>query len=94
MSLPSIILKSGKVMDKNFLFAIDIDNEELIVSNSSTGSNDVNFIERIRRSENEMLFNAALTLKSITKLSNFDKNIFELMDKVCQMMYAKNKEIK
>ncbi len=81
-------------MDKNFLFAIDIDNEELIVSNSSTGSNDVNFIERIRRSENEMLFNAALTLKSITKLSNFDKNIFELMDKVCQMMYAKNKEIK
>lgn len=81
-------------MDKNFLFAIDIDNEELIVSNSTTGSNDVNFIERIRRSENEMLFNAALTLKSITKLSNFDKNIFELMDKVCQMMYAKNKEIK
>ena len=94
MSLPSIILKLGKVMDKNFLFAIDIDNEELIVSNSTTGSNDVNFIERIRRSENEMLFNAALTLKSITKLSNFDKNIFELMDKVCQMMYAKNKEIK
>jgi hypothetical protein len=81
-------------MDKNFLFAIDIDNEELIVSNSSTGSNEVNFIERIRRSENEMLFNAVLTLKSITKLSNFDKNIFELMDKVCQMMYAKNKEIK
>jgi hypothetical protein len=81
-------------MDKNFLFAIDIDNEELIVSNSSTGSNDVNFIERIRRSENEMLFNAVLTLKSITKLSNFDKNIFELMDKVCQMMYAKNKAIK
>jgi hypothetical protein len=81
-------------MDKNFLFAIDIDNEELIVSNSSTGSNEVNFIERIRRSENEMLFNAVLTLKSITKLSNFDKNIFELMDKVCQMMYAKNKAIK
>ena len=41
-----------------------------------------------------MLFNAALNLKIITKLSNFDKNIFELMDKVCQMMYAKNKEIK
>lgn len=79
-------------MNKNFLFAIDTNTEEVIVSNSSKGSNKVNFIERIKKSDNEMLFNAVLTLTSITKSPNFDAIIFKSMDKVCQIMYNNHKE--
>lgn len=79
-------------MNKVYLFAIDINTEEIIVSDSSKGSNKINFIERIKRRDNEMFFNAVLTLTSITKSSNFDEAIFEAMDKVCQMIYNKHKE--
>ncbi len=79
-------------MNNNLLFAININTEEVIVSDSSKGSNKVNFIERIKRSDNEMFFNAVITLTSITKSSNFDTAIFKSMDKVCQMMYNKYKK--
>ena len=73
------------------LFAIDLNTEEVIVSNSQKGSNKINFIERIRRQENDMLFNAVSTLTSISKASDFDISIFKAMDKVCQMIYNKHK---
>jgi hypothetical protein len=79
-------------MNKNLLFAIDINTEEVIVSDSSKGSNKINFIERIKRSDHDMFFKAVLTLTSISKASNFDTAIFKAMDKVCQMMYNKHKE--
>jgi hypothetical protein len=79
-------------MNKSLLFAIVINTEEVIVSDSSKGSNKVNFIERIKRSDNDMFFNAVQTLMSITKSSNFDALIFKSMDKVCQMIYNKHKE--
>ena len=79
-------------MNNNLLIAININTEEVIVSDSSKGSNKVNFIERIKRSDNEMFFNAVITLTSITKSSNFDTAIFKSMDKVCQMMYNKYKK--
>jgi len=79
-------------MNKNLLFAIDQDTEEVIVSDSSEGSNKINFIERIQRSDNEMFFYAVLTLTSITKSPDFDAAIFKSMNKVCQMMYDKHKE--
>jgi hypothetical protein len=79
-------------MNKNLLFAVDTNTEEVIVSDSPKGSNEVNFMERIGRSDNEMLYNAALTLTSITKAANFDVAVFKAMDKVCQMMYTKHKE--
>ena len=72
------------------LFAIDLNTEEVIVSNSQKGSNKINFIERIRRQENDMLFNAVSTLTSISKASDFDISIFKAMDKVCQMIYNKH----
>jgi len=76
----------------NLLFAVDTNTEEVIVSESPKGSNKVSFIERITRNENEMLYNAAVTLTSITKAPNFDVAIFKAMDKVCQMIYTKHKE--
>jgi hypothetical protein len=79
-------------MNKNLLFAIDISTEEVIVSDSSKGSNKINFIERMKRSDNDIFFNAVLTLTSIAKSSDFDAAIFRSMDKVCQMMYHKYKE--
>ena len=79
-------------MNKSLLFAIDIDTQEVIVSGSSKGSNKVNFIERIVKSDNVMFYNAVQTLTSITKSSDFDMAIFKSMDKVCQMMYNKHKE--
>ena len=81
-------------MNKSLLFAIDIDTQEVIVSGSSKGSNKVNFIERIVKSDNVMFYNAVQTLTSITKSSDFDMAIFKSMDKVCQMLYSKHKESK
>ncbi len=72
------------------LFAIDFNKEEVIVSDSPKGSNKINFIERISRQKNELLYNAVLTLTSITNDSNFDSSLFKAMDKVCQMIYEKN----
>ena len=73
------------------LFAIDTTTEEVIVSDSPKGSNEIKFIERIKRQENEVLYNAVVALTIITKDPNFDVTIFKAMDKVCQMIYNKNK---
>jgi hypothetical protein len=75
----------------SMLFAIDTKTEEVIVSDSPKGSNEIKFIERIKRQENEVLYNAVVALTSITKDPNFDVTIFKAMDKVCQMIYNKNK---
>jgi hypothetical protein len=75
-----------------FLFAIDANTEEIIVSDSPKGSNKINLIERIKRNDNDMLYNAVLTLTSITNASNFDVSVFKAMDKVCQLIYNKHKE--
>jgi hypothetical protein len=79
-------------MNKSILFAVDSITEETIVSSSQKGSNQVDFIERIGRQENEVLYNAVATLTSITRSSNFDVKIFKAMDKVCQMIYNQHKE--
>ena len=71
------------------LFAIDTKTEEVIVSDSPKGSNEIKFIERIKRQDNEVLYNAIVALTSITKDPNFDVTIFKAMDKVCQMIYTK-----
>ena len=59
-------------MSKNILFAIDSKTEEIIVSDSPKWSNKINFIERIRRQENILLYNAVITLTSMTNDSNFN----------------------
>jgi hypothetical protein len=81
-------------MKNNFLFAIDLNKEEVIVSESPKGSNKVVFIERISKRENEIFYSAVITLTYITKDSNFDMAIFKAMDKVCQLIYIKLKETK
>ena len=81
-------------MNKNLLFAIDIQTQEVIVSGSSKGSNKINFIERIKQIDNNMLYYAVQTFTSNSKSSNFDMAIFKSMDKVCQMLYSKHKESK
>ena len=81
-------------MNMNLLFAIDQNTQEIIVSDSPKGSNKINFIERIRRQENNALFNAVATLTSISKASDFDITIFKAMDKVCQMIYSKHNSSK
>jgi hypothetical protein len=80
-------------MNTNYLFAIDPNTHEIVVSESPKGTNKIQLIERIQREENEMLFNAVVTLTSITKSPVFDAAIFKAMDKVCQLMYRKNKGI-
>lgn len=79
-------------MKTNFLFAVDVHTEEVIVSESPKGSKQVNFIERVSRNDNEILYNAVITLTSITKASDFDISLFKAMDKVCQLIYTKHKE--
>lgn len=81
-------------MTKNLLFAIDTQTEEVIVSASPKGSNKINLIERISRQDHGILYQAVVTLTSLTNDPNFDVAIFKAMDKVCQMIYAKHKAIK
>ena len=81
-------------MNKSLLFAIDIQTQEVIVSGSSKGSNKIDFFERIKKSDNDMLYNGVQTLTSISKSSNFDMAIFKSMDKVCQKIYSKHMESK
>lgn len=78
-------------MNMNLLFALDTNTQEVIVSESPKGSNKVNFIERIGRKDNEILYNAVVTLTGIAKSPAFDTAIFKAMDKVCQMLYNKHK---
>lgn len=77
-------------MNKNYLFAIDEQSNEVIISESPKGSNKINFIERIGQIENEIFYTAVLTLTTITKDPNFDGAIFKAMDKVCQLIYSKH----
>ena len=78
----------------SFLFSIDSKSDEVIVSESPKESIQINFIERISREDNEVLFNSVVTLTSITKSSPLDMSVFKSMDKVCQMIYLKHKESK
>ena len=79
-------------MNKYLLFAIDTNTEEVIVSESPKGSNKINFIERIGRQDNVILYHAVVTLTSLANATNFDVTIFKAMDKVCQMIYNKHIE--
>lgn len=81
-------------MKNTLLFATDTKTEETIVSESQKGSHTVNFIERISRKENDILYNAVLTLNSITTAPDIDTSLFKAMDKVCQLIYQKHLEKK
>lgn len=76
-------------MNTNYLFAIDTEKEEIIVSESPKGSNKINLVERISRKDNEILYQAVQTLTTITAAPNLDTKLFKAMDKVCQMVYGK-----
>ena len=78
-------------MSTNKLFAIDQKTEEIIVSESPKGSNQINFIERISRQENELLYDAVIILTTISQAPDLDVPIFKAMDKVCQLIYVKGK---
>ena len=75
------------------LFAIDKNTDEIIVSESPKGSNKINTIERIKRDDNAILYNAVVTLSSISSVNNLDVSLFKAMDKVCQLIYKNYKEI-
>lgn len=79
-------------MNEDFLFAVDFKKKEVIVSSSSKGTNQVKFIERIKKDDNILIFNAAVTLKSISESSDLDLKLFKMMDKVCQSIYIKHQE--
>ena len=81
-------------MKKSFLFAIDPKTEEILVSAPEKGSNKINFIERIQRQQNELLFQAVADLTSIAKAVDFDMANFKAKDKVCQTTYNKHVENK
>ena len=75
----------------NKLFAIDEKTEEVIVSESPKGSKQIHFIERVGRKENEILYQAVMTLTCMSKDADLDLSLFNAMDKVCQGLYTKHK---
>jgi hypothetical protein len=77
-------------MKKTILFAIDPNTQETIVSETEKGSNKVNFLERIPRTQNDLLYDTVVIMTKMTKSPDFDLAIFKAMDNVCQMIYEKN----
>jgi len=82
----------NKTNMSNFLFSVDTKSEEVTVSESLKGSKQINFIERIPREMNEVLYNSVVTLTSITKSADFNMMVFKSMDKVCQLVYTNHKK--
>lgn len=78
-------------MSSTKLFALDAEAKEVIVSESPKGSRTIQFLERIKRDDNEILYNAVLTLTSLSKAADPDMAVFKGMDKICQLIYAKHK---
>ena len=74
-------------MSKSLLFAIDNKKQKVVISNSKQGSKKINSIELIDKKDNDILFNAVTTLTSITKSRHFDIKVFEVMQKICEMIY-------
>ncbi len=77
----------------NKLFAVDEKTEEVIVSESPKGSKQIHFIECVGRKENEILYQAVMTLTCMSKDADLDLSLFKAMDKVCQGLYVKHKSI-
>ena len=77
-------------MKKTLLFAVDLNAQLTIVSESSKGSNSIEAIARIARAENELLFDAVSLLTKISKSSQLDPAIFKASDKLCQAIYEKH----
>ncbi|MFM7671801.1 MAG: hypothetical protein ACKO6Q_04335 [Bacteroidota bacterium] len=77
-----------------YLFAIDINTKEVIVSVSAKGSNKIEFIERIPRQKQEELYQSVMSLMEQARAANFDEKKFKAMDKVCQALYRKHKGVK
>jgi hypothetical protein len=81
-------------MKKTILFAIDPKSEAVLVSESEKGSKTLQFVERIERDKNELLYNTVVLLTQMTHSADLDLAIFKAMDKVCQLIYAKHIENK
>jgi hypothetical protein len=79
-------------MKKTLLFAIDVHTNEVIVSSTQKGSMEIEFIERIPQSENELLYDAVCSMTKLTTSPKFDVALFKAMDKVCQLIYEKQNE--
>lgn len=79
-------------MKRVLLFAIDYKKNEVIVSESSKENNKINFIERIKKSDNDIFFSAVVKLTNMTKAPRLDIEIFKSVDRECQMIYHKHKE--
>ena len=54
-------------------------------------NNEINFIERIKRYEHEVHYNAVATFTSIAKATIFNMKAVKAMDIVCLMVYERYK---
>lgn len=78
-------------MSHSLLFAIDKENQEVVISTSNDGSKKIENKDSIKKSENISLFNAVITLKSLTESDDLDIKVFKAMQKVCEMIYKNHK---
>jgi hypothetical protein len=78
----------------NMLFALDPKANEVIVSDSPKGSKSINLVERIKRTDNPLLYQAVQTLTLITTAPPLDAKLFKAMHRVCQMIYMNHKGLK
>lgn len=78
-------------MSHSLLFAIDKENQEVVISTSNDGSKKIENKDSIKKSENISLFNAVITLKSLIESDDLDIKVFKAMQKVCEMIYKNHK---
>ena len=82
-----ITISKNQNMKQSLLFAIDKENEEVIISTTDDRSKNIYFKERIEKSADNSLFYAVKTLTSLTQSDNLDLKTFKATQKVCEMIY-------
>lgn len=71
----------------NYLFAIDTQTEEIIVSQSPKGSFKIEAVERIGKNNHAVLFHAVSALNLLSREQEINMTLFKAMDAICQKIY-------
>ncbi len=71
----------------NYLFAIDPQTEEIIVSQSPKGSVKIEAVERIGKNNHAVLFHAVSALTLLSREQEINMTLFKAMDAICQKIY-------
>lgn len=78
-------------MDSTLLFALDVENKKILVSQSKKNSTKIDSVDEITQQQAPLLFKAVEILTTLADATELDTNAFKATNKVCQLLYSKYK---